>query len=102
MIRVRIGGTFDYYLEDAREQEIIAQIQGRRNDGSLVCVEVLIEKSNLRLTLVSRDCGFAASNRTLDRREREIVELWQKMHMSTGDFTGGNLVGFLKQLKALV
>ena len=75
---------------------------GRRKDGVPVCVEVLIRKDGLELTLATNDCGLSGNGKPLNSQEHEIVALWKKMQLNTDSFTGGNLIAFLNQDKTLV
>jgi len=38
-------------------------------------------------------------SRELTASENEIFKLWNKLHLSDEDFTSGNLIAFLKQLR---
>lgn len=98
MIKVRIGDS-ERELRDATPPWINEQINRRRADGISVCVQVLIDSSPLNLTLSTPDCSRGGSGgRPLNQQESKIVSLWEKLHLNKQDFTGGNLVAFLKQI----
>ncbi|MQA89434.1 MAG: hypothetical protein GEU90_04255 [Gemmatimonas sp.] len=50
-------------------------------------------------TRVTIGCLASDRGRPLHRREQWILDLWNKLHLSQPDFTGRNLVAFLKQVE---
>ena len=97
MIEVQIG-AIKKKLEDASSRWINEQISGRRRDGGPVCVQVFIDKPQVRMRLTTPDCPSTVGTRKASTREQEIFELWDKHRMNEPDFNGGNLVAFLKQV----
>lgn len=102
MIKVKIGES-ERDLSDATPQWINEQINRRRNDGVSVCVRVFINTDSLNIKLSTPTCGSGGGGggggRPPTRQEREVFALWDKLHLNTADFSGGNLVAFLKQLR---
>lgn len=98
MIKVKIGDSEKEY-PDASPQWINEQIKRRREDGIPVCVQVLIDRSPLDFTLSTPGCSRGGGGgRPLNAQESSVVALWEKLHLNTLDFSGGNLVAFLKQI----
>lgn len=89
-------------LAEAGESWINQQINRRRAEGQNVCVEVSISTSGLNLRLATPGCGSGGGGRPPTANERAVLDLWSKLGLLSGDFTGGNLVAFLKQLRRLL
>jgi len=97
-IRVKIGSV-ENDIKDADPNWINEQINRRRADGALVCVQVTIIWESVDLLLSTSDCPrFTGGTRPLSVRENEIFDLWNKLHLNDKDFSGGNLVAFLRQI----
>jgi hypothetical protein len=102
MIRIRIG-DMERELANADEHWITEQINRRRADGQTVCVRVTVHEGDLNMELSTPTCeARGGSNRPPRPREKEVFDLWDKRGLNDADFTGGNLVAFLKQLKSLL
>jgi hypothetical protein len=102
MTTVRIGDE-TRSLADANESWINQQINRRRADGQNVCVEVSIGTGGLSLRLATPGCGGGGGGgRSPSSNEQEVLDLWIKRGLNTSDFTGGNLVAFLKHLRRLL
>ena len=99
-ITIRIGGE-TRTLADATESWVTQQINRRRQDGQSVCVEVLIRGSGVDLRLATLGCGASGGGggRPPNSNEQDIFTLWNDRGMNSSNFTGGNLVAFLKQLR---
>lgn len=99
MIRVFIGNS-EREINDATPQWINEQINRRRADGVQFCVRVLIDTNPINLALTTPGCssGGGGGGRQPNSQENELLALWEKFHLKTSDFTGGNLVAFLKQI----
>lgn len=55
------------------------------------------------LLLSTPTCAVGAgAKRPARRGEREILDLWDTRELNTVDFTAGNVVAFLKQLRQLL
>ncbi|MBU4258550.1 MAG: hypothetical protein KKI12_12840 [Proteobacteria bacterium] len=102
MIRIRIGET-ERELGNVDESWINQQINRRRADGQTVCVKVTVHEDNLNMVLSTSTCGAnGGGGRPPRLREKEVFDLWNQRGLNDADFTGGNLVAFLKQLKRLL
>jgi hypothetical protein len=101
MIRVEIGNS-ERTLEEASERWINQQVDRRRRDGVPVCVRVHIQKRerDVDFTLITADCPHTGSGeRRLSIEEQEIFRLWNRLGLGDPDFTGNQLVAFLKQIR---
>ena len=100
MIRARIGDS-ERELPSVSENWINQQINRRKADGLSICVRVMIKDDQLNMSLSSAGCHQSATGgRPPTRYEKEIFDLWEKRGLNRDDFHGGNLIAFLKQLKA--
>lgn len=99
MVTIQIGDE-TRSSSDATESWINQQINRRRTDGQNVCVVVTINTSGLNLRLATPGCGGGGGGgRAPNANEREVLDLWNKRGLNSGDFTGGSLIAFLKQLQ---
>lgn len=102
MVTVRIGAE-TRNLAEADESWINQQLTRRRRDGQDVCVEVTLQTSGLNLRLATPGCSNGGrGGRLPNNNEREVLELWTKRGLNSSEFTGGNLVAFLKQLDRML
>src|SRR5688500_13757376 len=100
MVSVRIGDNWERNLNDISESEIIQQINRRRAEGQPVCVRVTITTAQLNMILSTPDCtASGGAGRPPSTQEQEIFDLWARRHLNNRDFTGGNLIAFLQQLR---
>ncbi|MCK5606625.1 hypothetical protein KAR91_32285 [Candidatus Pacearchaeota archaeon] len=99
MIRVFIGDS-EREIHDATPQWINEQINRRRADGVQFCVHVLIDSNPVNLSLTTPGCSGSGGGggRQPNLQENKVLDLWEKFHLRTNGFTGGNLVAFLKQI----
>ncbi len=101
MIHVKIGND-ERKLEDAEESWINQQINRRRAAGESICVRVRIKDDHLDLILETPTCSSGGGGgRRPNPREREVFDAWDKLGLNQVNFTGGNLIAFLKQLMQL-
>lgn len=103
MITVQIGEE-TRTLEDASESWINEQINRRRRDGLPICVIVTLNRADAQVTLRSPGCGGGfggGGGRPPNAKESHIIQLWERRRLNSEEFTGGNLVAFLKQIKRL-
>lgn len=99
MIAVRIGEE-ERSLQEATEQWINHQIQRRRADNQAICVRVSIRQGGLDMALATPSCnGAGGGRRTPNANEMEVFRLWKERGLDEPEFSGGNLVAFLAQLK---
>ena len=100
MVKIKIGPN-ERELEDADESWINREINRLRKGGKPVCVRVRIRTDSLNFTLATPGCG-GRRGRGPEPQEQEIFDLWKKRGLTQPDFTGGQLVAFLKQLRQLL
>jgi hypothetical protein len=99
MISIRIGDQ-EREFESADESWVTQQINRRRTDGLPACVKVTVRIGDLNLVLVTPTCASAGGRgRAPTAHEQEIFDLWNQLGLNGADFTGGNVVAFLKQLR---
>ncbi|MCF7822090.1 MAG: hypothetical protein K9M17_06590 [Mariprofundaceae bacterium] len=99
MIRIQIG-DMERELASADEHWINQQINRRRADKQTVCVKITIHRGDLDMVLATPTCGAGGGGGRPPRpKEKEVFGLWNQRGLDNMDFTGGNLVAFLKQLK---
>ena len=105
MVTVKIGASsrdFDS-VERIDESWINQQIRGLKKDNHPVCVRVTIHEGSLNMTLTTPECPAAGvGGRPPNRDEARAFDLWDKHGLNRGDFQGGNLIAFFKQLRSIV
>lgn len=102
MITIRIS-TDTRPLAEATESWINEQVNRRRRDEQNICVGVTINTSGINVSLATPGCGKSpGGGRPANGNELEIIDLWAKRGLSSSDFTAGNLIAFLKQLRRTV
>lgn len=102
MVRIWIGGA-ERELGSVKESWINQQINRRQADGLSVCVRVTVKEGDLDMILSTPTCQAGVSGSRPPRpRERTVFDLWNQRGLSDTNFTGGNLVAFLKQLKNFI
>lgn len=97
-------GSAQLPLEQVDESWINQQINRRRADGAIVCVQVNIGEDDVRVLLRTPSCGSSGGGgwRPPNAREQRILELWNERGLNSPDFTGGNVVAFLHQVRRLL
>jgi len=98
MIKVRIGDS-EKELRVVDDTWINQQINRRRADNENVCVMVFIREDQLNMTLSTPSCQKGLGNRPPNKHERQVFELWESMGLNRVQFTGSDLISFLKKLK---
>ena len=102
MIKIQIGQA-ELDFDDVDPSWINQQINRRHGDGLIVCVRVVIDEGGINMVLTTPTCGSSdGTSRQPNPREKAIVDLWDKLGLSKENFTGRNLVAFLKQLQQFV
>ncbi len=96
-IRVRIG-TSERNLYSADESWINQQINCRRQDMQRVCVRVFIKDNFLNMELSTPGCDGGGGGRPPNSQEERIFDLWNRLGLNRPEFSGGNLIAFLKQI----
>ena len=98
-VRIVIGSS-ERDINNIDPNWINKQVNRRRNEGVTVCVRIIIEEGDINLSLATSDCPSSGGvRRTLTEPEDEVLNLWNKLHLSESGFSFGNLVAFLKQLR---
>lgn len=103
-ITIRIG-TSERQLETLRdldEQWVNEQINRRRVEGQSICVQVRISSGEIGMLLSTPDCSGGGGGRRPNDRESAVLELWEQRQLNQENFTGGNLIAFLRQLGKLL
>lgn len=100
MVRIQVG-TFDYELQNLREDDLIKQIKGHRNDGVPLYVRITIKSDHVDMILSTPDCQIGGGGRTPNDKEKELFDLWNRMRLNSNDFAPGQLIAFLKQIQSL-
>ncbi|MHC4594650.1 MAG: hypothetical protein ACYS19_06860 [Planctomycetota bacterium] len=100
MVKIKIG-VIEKDLEDSDESWINQEIHRLRKGGQPVCVRVRIQTDSLDFSLAT-PAGGGGRGRQPKPNEQKIFDLWKKRGLTEPDFTGGNLVAFLKQLRNLL
>jgi hypothetical protein len=102
MVHVQIG-TNERKIQDADPSWVHQQINRRRQDAQTVCVKIQIDdhRANMRLTTPGCD-EVGGGNRPPNAQEKEIFALWDRHGLNRDDFSGGNVVEFLKRLIRLL
>ena len=94
-----IIGSSERDINDIEPNWINEQINKRRHESVPVCVRVLIDHGDINLSLATSDCSSSpGGSRKLTSPEREVVDLWNKLHLSENEFSSGNLIAFLAQV----
>jgi len=99
MITVRIG--FEERQCPIDPNWVNQQIKGRRDAGGTPCVRVTIRSSGVDVALASTGCGGGSGSgdgRAPTQQERDIFALWSKHRLDQEDFSGGELVAFLRRV----
>ncbi|WKZ69982.1 MAG: hypothetical protein QY331_01775 [Melioribacteraceae bacterium] len=101
MFKVRIGGV-ESEPNVIDENGINQQINRQRAEGNNVCVRVSIQSGELEFGLATINCEGIGRGKKLEGKEKEIWDLWVRNKLNSTNFTGGNVVAFLKQLKRIL
>jgi len=90
-------------MQEADESWINQNVNGRRSDGIMVCVQVRIQEGGADLALATPGCssGFGGG-RPPNALEQRIIDLWNERGLNAAGFTGGNVVAFLHQLRKVL
>lgn len=99
MIHIQIGANGSKHkIEDVKESWIHEQINRRRHDGAPVCVRVYIQERGLDLVLATCDCPRTGGRRPTEE-ESGVFQLWESLGLNRPDFTGNQLIRFLRGLR---
>ncbi|MCL4560111.1 MAG: hypothetical protein M1281_05805 [Chloroflexi bacterium] len=101
MITIKIDNE-EHILKEADEYWINQRINRRREDGLSVCVIVTIIENDVNIQLLTPTCySSGGGSKPLNMSESRVVDLWNQRGLNRSDFTGGNLIAFIKQLQNL-
>lgn len=98
MIRVIIGNV-ESEINNISESWINQHIDRRKADGQNVCVKVIIHTDKLNMTLLTPACAVGQPGRLPNEYEADIFNLWERCGLNKQQFTGGNLIAFLKKFR---
>jgi hypothetical protein len=98
MVTIQIGND-SRSLEDADESWMIQQVNNRQREELPFCIRVSIQTSTLQISLTTPGCGPGTGGRKPRPDEAEVIQLWERQKLTSDDFSGGNLVAFVKQLR---
>jgi hypothetical protein len=102
MVTIRIGSE-TRPVEEADETWINQQVGNRQQEGLPVCVEVRIRTGTLDVILSTPACGSGRGGSRAPRPdEAAIIEAWRRLHLASDEFSRGNVVAFIKQLRELL
>jgi hypothetical protein len=100
MVSLTVDGT-EFGIEDT--SVIAQQVDRRRDGGARVCVKVRINEGGISMVLSTTDCpSEGGANRQARPDEERIFSLWEKLGLRKENFSGGQVVAFLKQLPRLL
>lgn len=98
MITIQIGEDIRP-LEDAHESWITQQVNKPRGDQLPICVRLTIRTSGIDMILATPDCGGGGGGGRKPRPvESDLFQLWDKHKLNSDEFTGGNLLAFIKEM----
>jgi hypothetical protein len=84
------------------EAGIAQQINRRRAAGEVVCVQITIDGGGLNLFLTTPTCGgMGGGGRIPNSEESRVISLWSELGLDKRDFSGGNVIAFLKRLRRM-
>ena len=102
MISIKIGSA-EASVQQADEGWVNQQINRRRAEGAVVCVQVNIDEPDVRMALSTPTCARGGGGgRPPNAREQRIFDLWRQRGLDSGEFNGGSVVSFLHQLQRLL
>ncbi|NBC15768.1 MAG: hypothetical protein GVY18_00455 [Bacteroidetes bacterium] len=102
MVTIHIGPD-ERTLDDRYEPWVTQQITRRRQAGQSVCVRVTIKDGDVRFTLTTPDCpSTGGGGFSPNRREQQIIDIWNRHDLGEGDLAPGQVIAFLKQLEGIV
>lgn len=102
MITISIGPA-QATIEQADEGWINQQINRRRADGAVVCVQVRIQEQDVQVVLSTPACaGNHGGWRPPNPREKRILDVWNERGLDRTDFNGGAVIAFLHQIRRLL
>ena len=102
MITITIEGM-SRELDQADPYWIHQQVNRRHDDGQPVCVRFAIDEPDAKMTLATPACAVNGSGgRKPNAIEQEIFEQWHKHRLNSSEFSGGNVISFMRQLERIL
>lgn len=99
MSTIRIGDE-ERQLSDADAQWIQQQVAGRRRDGVDPCVRVHIRVSGADVAMQTKNCpSQPGAHREATTLESRLLKLWDKHHLNDANYSVGNLIAALQQIR---
>lgn len=99
MSTIRIGEN-ERQLDDADAHWMQQQVSGRRRDGINPCVRVHIRVPGADIALQSLNCpSQSGAPRQATPLESRLLQLWDKHQMNDANWSVGNLIAAVQQLK---
>lgn len=96
MVTVSIGQA-QMQMDNVDEGWINRQLNGRRADGRSVCVTVRVRTDAIDVSLSTLQClGSGGGGRQANPREQRILDEWARHRLNTMEYTGGQLIAFLR------
>ena len=95
-------GTVQRMNDDITAGWIVQQQRAREREGVPVCAIIKIQGSGIEVSLPVGQCGpGGGGGRPPNPRERELIDLWRRLHLDADEFMPGNLQAFVKQASRL-
>ncbi|GEM_PF-1806689 len=101
MITIDFGGNKKLSTPNITTASVRHAYKESLNNSGNVCVQVIIEHENAKVSLSSGACGGSGSGKPIEAFSREaqhIIKLWHKYNLNEDSFPFGKLVRFLKEL----
>jgi len=105
MINIKIADQERQFnnIKEIEESWINQQINRRQSDNQIICVRIRLNIDSINVSLCTPTCvGGSGGGREPNEKESDIIDLWNKHGLNLSNFTGGNLVAFIKQLKKYI
>lgn len=103
MVTIEIGTSQRGWQDSGLESWINQMINPVHAAGLPVCVRVRIDDGPIKAILQTPGCSSGVGgSRPPNAQERKIFDLWDQRGLNRADFTGGNLIAFLRQLRTLI
>ena len=102
MITVTVAGM-EQSLDGLSESWLHEQIRWRQKAGEPVCVQVVVNTSDINVGVSSGACPVGpGGSRRPSSKEQQVLDLWSHFGLGHGDLNSGKLVAFLQRLRSLV
>lgn len=90
-------GPYEHDLDEVDKHQLIKEIVGLRKEGP-VCVRATIRDDDVNVLLSTGACSRAGGGRPANRKERRIIELWDKRGLNDHEIAPGQLNAFLSEI----